>query len=82
MFKNYKALEDSFSTLLLLGLAHAQSEKQKLRLQQEQERLTLETELVKPNPKEQVLFSITEPAPQSFAPNPVSLKSRECERKV
>ena len=82
MFKNYKALEDSFSTLLLLGLAHAQSEKQKLRLQQEQERLTLETELAKPNPKEQVLFSITEPAPQSFAPNPVSLKSRECERKV
>ena len=83
MFKNYKVLEDSSSTLLLLGLAHAQSEKQKLRLQpQEQERLTLETELAKPNPKEQVLFLITERAPQSFAKNPVSLKSRECERKV
>ena len=83
MFKNYKALEDSLSTLLLLGLAHAQSEKQKLRLQpQEQKRLTLETELAKPYPKEQVLFLITEPAPQSFAKNPVSLKSRECERKI
>ena len=50
------ALEDSLSTLLLLGLAHAQAEKQKLRLQQEQERLILETELAKPNPKEQVFF--------------------------
>lgn len=57
-------------------------EEQKLRLQQEQERLTLETELAKSKAEEQVLSSIMEVAPHSFVPNPISLESRDGERKV
>lgn len=57
-------------------------EEQKLCLQQEQECLTLETELAKSKAKEQVLSSITETAPCLFVLNPMSLESREDERKV